>query len=195
MARSAKLPEKLRILELAQDVRSDVDAVEPLVDASAHSVFRGLQEHGSTTQRLREAPSVGTRHALLREERDAGLPEEVIVGAHFDGGPDRCAGQDDVEALQRKLRQELLRSASRQTSRTFSPSWSASMSRCAIAFGITSTTPTTSCIGRFDGRPRTMLPTEGEDLVGVAKHRLAHLGRKQAAARATQQLFAQRLFQ
>ena len=69
------------------------------------------------------------------------------------------------------------------------------MSRCAIAFGITSTTPTTSCIGRFDGRPRTMLPTEGEDLVGVAKHRLAHLGRKQAAARATQQLFAQRLFQ
>src|SRR5688572_31915062 len=61
LAGLAKLPEQLRILEFPDDLRADLQRVEPLVEPASDGGIRGRQQKGGAVQRFWKAPAIRPR--------------------------------------------------------------------------------------------------------------------------------------
>src|SRR5437867_1018349 len=96
---SAEVPAEFRVVELTDDVGSDLERVEPLIQRATHACARCWQQDRRALSRLPETRPVGTRQPRYTEESEFALAEEMIVGPHLHARTYRGIGQYHVETL------------------------------------------------------------------------------------------------
>src|SRR5436309_11375746 len=96
------------VLELACHEGANALRVEPLVERSPERRVVGREQQGGTGEGAREPAAVGPREAARAEERQTTLAEQVVEGADPDGRREGRVGEDQVEPVDRELRQQAL---------------------------------------------------------------------------------------
>jgi hypothetical protein len=80
LTRRAEFPEQLGILELADDIRFDIDAVQPLIDRAANGGIRGLNQQRCPVQGFWKAtaPAQSARRTARRRDT-ARIAAQAVV--------------------------------------------------------------------------------------------------------------------
>lgn len=104
-----RLPEDAQeraVLDLGDDVRTDVVGGQPLIERTAERRSRRRQEERRARERARKAAPDRADVRRRPEDRHSRFAEEVVERVHARPGPERRVRDDHVELVRRELREQ-----------------------------------------------------------------------------------------